>query len=982
MPALSFIYPGALWLLLLLIPLWLLALLAPRRLSPLRFWFSLGLRTVLVLLLVLSLAGTQIVHGVEHVTTVFLIDSSDSVSPAARSQAEAFVQQALNARPADDRAAIVLFGSNALVERVPSELAFLGRLSSQPLAARTNIEEAIQLGLALLPAETQKRIVLLSDGGENSGDAQQAASLAAARNVPIEIVDLGPGTASDEALITGLAAPTSAREGQEVELVASVESSVAQSARLRVLDGQRIIFDEQVRLEAGANSFRITTIVEGQGFRRYRASIEPEYDGRVQNNEVATLVRVQGPPRVLLVAERAADAANLRSALSAAGMLPSIVAPDAIPDDLEGLSSYEAVMLVNVPARSLPIGTMRALPSYVRDLGRGLAMVGGTDSYGVGGYGKTPVEDALPVYMDVRDRQQRPDLALIFVIDKSGSMDACHCNSPDRSNFELDQGGERKIDIAKEAVAQAAALLRARDTLGIVTFDTVSDWALPATMGASVAEVAEAMADVAPRGNTNVRAGLRAAEDVLATTNARIKHVVLLTDGWGSGGSNLDIAQRMNDNGITLSVVAAGAGSANFLENLALTGGGRYYASVDMSDVPEIFLQETIVAVGNYIIERPVFPRPSAASPILRGIDAKLPPVYGYNGSTLKETAQTVLVADDGAPLLAKWQFGLGRSIAWLSDTQAHWGTDLVQWEQFPRFAAQMVGWVLPAEESQQQMTTEIRVEGGQATIIAQTQDTQGRSGEQVTMSARLLPSNLRGVDELDAAREVELRQVAPGDYRATLSDPTPGTYLVQVRGHVGDGVVSQAEAGLVVPYSSEYRPDQNDPELLAALARMTGGSPLDDPAQAFAHDLNHVTQAQEVALPLLLLALLLLPFDIASRRVLLQRRDMQRARQWLGQQRKTDAAEQTASPTMERLAQARNRAFARGSRQAAPPSEAPPAPADAPDLPAPTPEPAPEPTQSSTFERLAQARNRAVSRTSRRAPPPTDDPPEPPGRA
>jgi hypothetical protein len=555
----------------------------------------------------------------------------------------------------------------------------------------------------------------------------------------------------------------------------------------------------------------------------------------------------------------------------------------------------------------------------------------------VGGYGNTAVEKALPVYMDVRNREERPDLALVFVIDKSGSMDACHCSSPDRSNFELGQGGERKIDIAKEAVAQAAALLRDRDTLGIVTFDTVSDWALPTKMGASVAEVAESMADVAPRGNTNVRSGLRAAEDALAATNARIKHIVLLTDGWGSGGSNLDIAQRMNDNGITLSVVAAGTGSANFLENLALTGGGRYYISPDMTDVPEIFLQETIVAVGNYIIERPFLPVRSVESPILDALDADLPPLYGYNGSTLKDTAQTVLVADDGAPLLAKWQFGLGRSIAWTSDTQAHWATDWVQWEQFPRFAAQMVGWVLPSSEGQQQVTTDVRVEGAQTTIIAQVQDEQGRPSEQVAMSARLLPSDLSGLDdEQIPPQEVELRQVAPGEYRATLSDPIPGTYLVQIHGRAGERVVGQAEAGLVVPYSSEYRPDQNDPELLAALAAMTGGSRLDDPAQAFAHNLNDVTRAQEVALPLLLAALLLLPLDIAARRLLLQRRDMQRAQQWFAEQRPAHpprqddmGAEPSTSPTLERLAQARNRATSRTSRRTPPPADSTPDPPD-----------------------------------------------------
>jgi hypothetical protein len=193
--------------------------------------------------------------------------------------------------------------------------------------------------------------------------------------------------------------------------------------------------------------------------------------------------------------------------------------------------------------------------------------------------------------------------------------------------------------------------------------------------------------------------------------------------------------------------------------------------------------------------------------------------------------------------------------------------------------------------------------------------------------------------------------------------------------------VVGQAEAGLVVPYSSEYRPDQDDPELLAALAQMTGGSRLDDPAQAFAHNLNSVTRAQEIALPLLLAALLLLPLDIAMRRLLLQRRDMQRARQWLDEQRPARApaaAEQPASPTLERLAQARNRAATRGTRHTAPPPEPPPVE----EPPASSPEPAREPAPASTLERLAQARNRAASRTSRRVPPPADEPTEPSDRA
>lgn len=194
---------------------------------------------------------------------------------------------------------------------------------------------------------------------------------------------------------------------------------------------------------------------------------------------------------MLLVAATRADAQPLATGLQATSIIAEIVVPEMMPTDLAGLSAYESVVLVNTPARALPVGAMAVLPTYVRDLGRGLVMIGGEESFGVGGYGRTPIEEALPVYMDVRNREERPDLALVFVIDKSGSMDACHCASPDRGAMPLQAAGTRKVDIAREAVAQASALLGPHDTLGIVSFDSRAVQTMPPTTGATVEEVIE-----------------------------------------------------------------------------------------------------------------------------------------------------------------------------------------------------------------------------------------------------------------------------------------------------------------------------------------------------------------------------------------------------------------------------------------------------------------------------------------------------------
>ncbi|RMD79756.1 MAG: VWA domain-containing protein, partial [Chloroflexi bacterium] len=377
MPYISFIYPEALWLLIIPVVMIAVALLGPRRLSPMRFWGSLIVRTLIAVCLVFAFAGIQFIRPVDRLTTVFLLDGSDSMPASTRAQAEAFIRAALQEMPPDDQAAIVVFGGNALVERAPDSDRRLGRITSIPITNRTNIEAAIQLGMALFPADSQKRLVLLSDGGENSGRAIDVARLAASRGIPIDVVDLTLVETDAEALVASVEAPNSVRDGQEALIVATVESTVAQRATVRLIDDVGVVAERELDLVPGATRVEFLVPIEGSVFQRYRVQVEAAQDGRVQNNEAAALIRIQGPPRVLLVARNAADARPLATALTAADIVAEIIAPEAAPRSLADLSAYDALVLVNTPARALPVGLMQAIPGYVRDLGRGLLMIGG-----------------------------------------------------------------------------------------------------------------------------------------------------------------------------------------------------------------------------------------------------------------------------------------------------------------------------------------------------------------------------------------------------------------------------------------------------------------------------------------------------------------------------------------------------------------------------------------------------------------------------
>ena len=873
---LSFIYPAALWLLLIIPPLVGLALLGHRRPTRARFWTGLVLRTLLFLALVLSLAGMQVRTRTEQLTVVFVVDASDSVPAEERARALSFLRTSLQEMPPSDRAAIVVFGADALVERLASEEHGLAALESVPDTTRTNIATALQLAMALFPAEGAKRLVLLSDGQENIGHALYQAQLAAARDVQIVVVPLGTPPTGIEVLFDSLEAPTDVRQGQRFELTAHVRSTARIAATLRVFADGKLVHSQNVSLREGSNHFLIPLEADEPGFHRYRAQVVPAADTLLQNNEAAAFTVVYGPPRVLLVEGSPGEADNLAAALISAQIPAEVVSPEQMPVELAELASYDAVLLVNVPAKALPQGSMETLVAYVRDLGRGLGMIGGENAYGAGGYLRTPLEKALPVDMDVRSKEKTPNLALVLAVDKSGSMGRCHCaGGPLDQVYERVESGLPKVDIAKDAIMRAAEALGPLDYLGVVAFDEKARWALETGQLVSLDQLEAAIGNIRAEGQTNIFAGLSVAEESLRSTDARIKHIILLTDGWSLSGDYATLIEQMKQEGITLSVVAAGGGSADYLRDLAAQGGGRYYAAPSIHDVPQIFLKETITAVGSYIIEEPFLPLPGVPSPLLKGLDvSRLPPLLGYNGTTPKDTAHVALFTARGDPLLATWQYGLGRAAAWTSDAKGQWATEWVKWDEFPRFAAQLVGWLLPQPQSEG-LDARITLDGAQAVVTIEATDEQNQPRNFLDGTATLIGPDLQ-------TTEIELRQVAAGRYEGRTELAQPGTYMVQIALSENDQPVGQRTAGLVVPYSPEYRALDPDPSRLYELAKATGGAVLSQPAAAFVHDLPATERAHQVWPTLLLAVALLFPLDVALRRVMLGPRDFRRAVEWV----------------------------------------------------------------------------------------------------
>ncbi len=839
-----------------------------------REWASLILRCLIVLLLVLGLSGAQLVRAADELAVVYLVDGSDSVPLEERERALQWVGEAIAALRPDDRAALVFFGGDALVERPLSgrpELAAVATQLEYPL--HTDLGAALRLGMALLPAGSAGRLVLLSDGVETVGDTQASAQLAAAAGIPIDVYPLGRSQEGPEALLVEVSAPTRVTEGDRFELLVTAVSQDAGRAQLRVLGDGTVVYEQAVSLASGENRFAIPLAAGAQGFARYRVQLLPAQDGFYQNNELAAFTEISGPPRVLLVSPPAGvDAAGnplpdesepLARALLAnsmgVGLQVERVEAPRLPADLVTLNEYAAVVLVNVNAKYLNPRKMAALRSYVRDLGGGLVAVGGPDSYAPGGYYRTPLEEALPVEMQLKDQERRADLTMIFVIDKSGSMS------------DTSVGGIPKVELAKEAVIRSLGLLGPTDRVGVVAFDGSAKWVVTPQEVTDPDGMADLVGTIRADGGTDILAGLRAVADVVPDDPAAMKHIVLLTDGGASEAGNPELAQQMHDQyGATLSVVAIGEGYMPWIERLPDLAGGRFHFAYDPDTIPEIFTQETSLATRAYIIEEEFWPTLVQRHPILSGITA-VPPLYGYVGTSGKPAAQVILTTAQDDPLLAAWHYGLGKSVAWTSDAAGRWATEWVTWPSFPLFWEQAIKWAITQERGSNAETEVTLDPDGRGVVTVDALSAGGVRLNGLEMEVRLV-----GPD--GTAEAVSMQQVAPGRYRGSFRPGEEGAYLIRVAGS-GEGAQVAQTTGWVLNYSPEYKfadPDhvQRGHLELERLAQLTGGKVLQEPWESLAHDLEAGRVRRPIWPGLLLIAALLFPVDVAVRRLVVRRED------------------------------------------------------------------------------------------------------------
>ncbi|MBC7320104.1 VWA domain-containing protein, partial [bacterium] len=476
----SYIYP-----LLLLSLVFLFIWLNRSKLRKKSFW----LRVIAMVLLVFALTSPQIIKKNNSLDIVFALDTSESIPSNLRSEGLRFIEESLGYKRENDRVGFVVFGEDALTQAPLSYIPSL-EIKTYPDSKGTDIERAIDLSNLILSQSDRnnRRIVLITDGNETDGSAIDGAYRSRGKDVKIDVYPI-IREPLDEVTIEDLEVPNKVKLREPFVIKVVIASSTIQSVIFDLYQDGKKVISQNLPVKEGRNLFLFSITPNNVGFHKFKAEIFPQKDTRIENNITEAFTVVEGPPKALYVYNPNVGYGQVLSALKAQGIDLEVVTPGQIPDTTVGFSGYSTVILDDVSATLLTLNQMKAIQSFVRDAGGGLLVIGGPNSFGMGSYIGTPLEETLPVDSRVTQSASLSNIALVLVIDASGSMSG-------------QEGELAKIDLAKESAQLVVDLLKDQDRVGVIAFDHSFQWIVDLTSARERENIAKKISMIQPGGGT------------------------------------------------------------------------------------------------------------------------------------------------------------------------------------------------------------------------------------------------------------------------------------------------------------------------------------------------------------------------------------------------------------------------------------------------------------------------------------------------
>jgi Ca-activated chloride channel family protein len=822
---------------------------------------SVILRVAFVAILAAGLARLARTTTSQRVCTVVLVDVSDSVSDAAIEDERNEVAKLVRAKPRDDRLKVVTFAQRPRVIATGDDD---GALAREGIARHgeghdsgTDIAAALQLAYGLFPEGYLRHVVLMTDGVQTSGDLLSEANRARLFGVEVSAIPLR-GAVPGEVAVRELRVPDHVREQETFDLHARVFSSIPQTVKLTLKQGDLINgLDgmKTIALSAGDNDVVFKSRAAVPGDVTYSLDVAgAEQDHFAENNHATAVVAVVGMPVVLYVDGAPDRSSFLPAALSAQQLNVDTVDP--LPATLREAEKYDFIVLSDMPAERVSLAQQEVIEEYVRDLGGGFLFAGGENGYGLGGWQHTAIERLLPVRMDADKRRDEPEVAMALVIDRSGSMTGL------------------PLEMAKQAAKATADTLAGDDLLEVIAFDSQPTRIVQMTAARHSARIQTDIARIQAGGGTEIFPALDTAYQALSSTRAKRKHAILLTDGQAPSAGIRELVQAMSAEDITVTTVGlGGAADEGLLRTIAEVGGGRFYRVADPQALPRIFTRETEMVSRSAAVEEYFQPRVVSPADFLRGIDAANAPfLHGYVATKMKPApAQEILESELGEPILARWHVGLGWTLAWTSDVKGLWAVEWLRWPQWGPFWGQLVREHMRLKKHQIfDMHAEIDTATGHVRAVLDAIGVDDRFQNGLDASLTVV-----GPEPGGPSRKVAMPQTAPGRYESDFPLGRYGSFLLHaVLARPSDtpggrpAVVAESFGHVNSPYPAEYLALAPDLGTLAQVASATGGGIDPAPAAVFDPGGEFVRYHEDLWPRLVGAAIAVFMLDILVRRV------------------------------------------------------------------------------------------------------------------
>lgn len=798
---------------------------------------SVILRILAVVLIVLAICRPSLLvkSGNSHI--VFLLDVSHSVDAAKARGAMTTIRGEIDKLSRGDSWSLYVVG-RGLKQMTPEECekmmdGWKSNFSDDDFRGRSSLGDAILESRLAFPSGKARRVILFSDGKPTDGDLKEALATLAGEGTDFRKVTLGGIDSPEVAVVSVRPNTTKAYSGEKVRLEITVTSNRDCEAVLKVSSKAVVIKTAKVALKKGSNNFNVDVIARDAGANVWTAAVEAPEDYFPLNNAASCRVDVKGKARVLAMHRHPAEMKNLVRVLGKQDIELDVRTKHGLPETLEKMLEFDAIILADFPATDMSTRTMDNLKKYVADFGGGLVMLGSENSFGLGGYYKTPVEDVLPLISRYEKQKEKASVGIVLVIDKSGSM------------------GGLPIEMAREAGKAVVELLGPRDRVGVIAFDGAPYIVAEMTSASDKAGLCEKIDTLAAGGGTNMYPAMAEGKKLLESAGTKVRHMILLTDGQSMGGDFIGLAQEMSGQGMTVSSVALGGGAAvDLMEQIAKEGKGRFYHTLDPENMPRIFTKETMEASRSSIREEPFLPIKIASGDGIEDIDFKQAPVLlGYVMTQARPTARVLLLTETGEPLLAEKRFGLGKSVAFTSDASPRWAGEWMDWKDFGRFWAQVLRGCIRKEDSSGVSVSQ-DVRGTGRTLRIEQRDDAGRFVNDAKWTASVMSADNPG------GKDATVRQTGNGLYEVVLPASTEKSLTVRLL-EKDSGKMKVVHFN--EDYPAEYRLDRDADKAFANAADMP---------QTAAADLPSVTCRREVADWFIIAAIICLIAGVLLRRV------------------------------------------------------------------------------------------------------------------